>query len=204
MAVSRNVAALCGAAGVALVLPVGRCLWPKTNSDGPRAQRAPRTTCSAAFRSPTTIRPSRARVGATYGMFYAGAWAFEHRFRSPDNNIEVDYYAGITPTWGPVSFDFGYIYYNYPDDQTVDYLGAQGSRGHGTDAQADRRRHLLLSPGLRWSGLSTSTRERWPMSCPRRGSSRRPSGGLVGYTDFDSRARTTPTGTPASRWRSRI
>ncbi len=32
----------------------------------------------------------------------------------PSADIEIDYYAGITPTWGPVSFDFGYLYYNYP------------------------------------------------------------------------------------------
>jgi uncharacterized protein (TIGR02001 family) len=52
-------------------------------------------------------------VGFTYGMFYAGAWASSIDF-DDDADIEIDYYAGITPTWGPVTFDLGVIYYDYP------------------------------------------------------------------------------------------
>jgi uncharacterized protein (TIGR02001 family) len=67
-------------------------------------------------------------VDVGYGMFYAGVWASSIDFGG--NDIEVDYYAGITPTWGPVTFDFGYIYYNYPDDTSIDYwelkAGASG------------------------------------------------------------------------------
>jgi uncharacterized protein (TIGR02001 family) len=46
-------------------------------------------------------------------MFYAGAWASGLDF-GDDAQLEVDYYAGIKPTWGPATFDFGFIYYAYP------------------------------------------------------------------------------------------
>jgi uncharacterized protein (TIGR02001 family) len=52
-------------------------------------------------------------LGATYGMFYAGIWASGVDF-GDDAEIEADYYAGFKPTWGPVTFDFGVIYYDYP------------------------------------------------------------------------------------------
>ena len=30
------------------------------------------------------------------------------------DNIEIDYYAGITPKWGNVTFNFAALYYSYP------------------------------------------------------------------------------------------
>ncbi len=59
-------------------------------------------------------------AGLTYGMFYAGVWASSIEF-DPNADIEIDYYAGVTPTWGPVSFDFGYIYYGYPSAGYIEY-----------------------------------------------------------------------------------
>lgn len=59
-------------------------------------------------------------VDATCGMFYAGVWASNIDFVRPGNNlagdasVEVDLYAGIKPTWGPLTFDLGVIYYWYP------------------------------------------------------------------------------------------
>lgn len=60
-------------------------------------------------------------VDATCGMFYAGVWGSGVDFvqgnggpGSGDANIEVDLYAGIKPTWGPLTFDLGVIYYAYP------------------------------------------------------------------------------------------
>lgn len=60
-------------------------------------------------------------VDATCGIFYAGVWASGIDFvkgnggpGSGDANIEVDLYAGIKPTWGPLTFDLGVIYYAYP------------------------------------------------------------------------------------------
>ena len=47
-------------------------------------------------------------------MGYAGVWASNVDF-GDDTAAEVDFYAGITPTLGPVSADFAAIYYAYVD-----------------------------------------------------------------------------------------
>jgi len=56
---------------------------------------------------------------ATYGIFYLGMWGSNIDFGGAGGtgdiaNIEIDYYAGITPTWKGISFDIGGIYYTYP------------------------------------------------------------------------------------------
>lgn len=55
------------------------------------------------------------------GMFYAGTWASNVNFDEVSTGTvglraqtEIDLYAGIKPTWGPVSYDFGVIGYFYP------------------------------------------------------------------------------------------
>lgn len=55
-------------------------------------------------------------INIGYGIFYAGIWASNVDFGTALDTaeIEVDYYAGIKPTWGPATFDFGVIYYAYP------------------------------------------------------------------------------------------
>ena len=58
-----------------------------------------------------------------YNIFYAGVWASRLNFgtNSLDNDVattEVDLYAGVKPVWGKVTFDFGVIYYAYPDAKT--------------------------------------------------------------------------------------
>ncbi len=52
-----------------------------------------------------------AEFDLTYGIFYAGMWGSNTAY---GENIEIDYYAGITPTWQGISFDIGGIYYTYP------------------------------------------------------------------------------------------
>lgn len=54
------------------------------------------------------------------GIFYAGTWASGVDFGAVAPNIdiaslELDLYAGIKPTTGPVSWDIGVIGYFYPD-----------------------------------------------------------------------------------------
>ena len=46
-----------------------------------------------------------------YGIFYAGIWGSNTAF---GDGIEIDYYAGITPKWGNVTFNFAALYYTYP------------------------------------------------------------------------------------------
>lgn len=62
-------------------------------------------------------------VDATYGIGYAGVWASNVDFGTPNPDTEIDLYAGVKPTVGPVSLDFGVIYYGYDKDKN----GAPGS-----------------------------------------------------------------------------
>lgn len=61
-------------------------------------------------------------IDMSYGIFYAGAWA-----SNIDNGAyepwELDLYAGVKPVLGPVTFDFGAVYYLYPADEAdLDYI----------------------------------------------------------------------------------
>jgi uncharacterized protein (TIGR02001 family) len=58
-------------------------------------------------------------IDVGYGILYAGIWGSGLDFGTNLNgtdvaDIEVDYYVGIKPVWGPVTFDLGVIYYTYP------------------------------------------------------------------------------------------
>lgn len=56
----------------------------------------------------------------TYGIAYLGFWGSNigsQELADAGVNVygpwEVDYYAGIRPTWGPVNFDIGVLWYTY-------------------------------------------------------------------------------------------
>jgi uncharacterized protein (TIGR02001 family) len=59
------------------------------------------------------------------GIFYAGTWASNVNFGdagpiSVDVPLEIDLYGGVRPVVGPVTLDFGVIYYAYPGaDETL-------------------------------------------------------------------------------------
>jgi len=59
-------------------------------------------------------------VGAdlTYGIAYVGIWGAKVDQFFTASDVEYDIYGGITPKLGPVTFDFGVIYYGY-SNQTV-------------------------------------------------------------------------------------
>lgn len=67
-----------------------------------------------------------------YGIGYAGVWASNVDF-GPDANghdiatAEVDFYAGIKPVMGPVTFDLGVIYYWYPKSKDTCCGGVPGA-----------------------------------------------------------------------------
>jgi uncharacterized protein (TIGR02001 family) len=67
---------------------------------------------------------------ASSGIFYAGTWASSLSGYLA-SNIELDLYAGIKPTVGPVALDFGIIGYFYPganDSGTeLDYYEAKAA-----------------------------------------------------------------------------
>ena len=65
--------------------------------------------------SQTTDNPAvQASVDLTYGIFYLGAWGSNVDFAVPGQDIEIDYYAGIRPTWKGITFDIAALYYTYP------------------------------------------------------------------------------------------
>lgn len=59
----------------------------------------------------------QASIDASYGIFYAGMWGTD---LSDQGQVEIDFYAGIKPELGPVTFDLGVVYYTYPWDTPSD------------------------------------------------------------------------------------
>lgn len=57
-----------------------------------------------------------AGIDASYGILYAGLWGSSLDQDINGSPTEIDLYAGIKPVLGPVTFDFGVIYYSYPSD----------------------------------------------------------------------------------------
>jgi uncharacterized protein (TIGR02001 family) len=59
-------------------------------------------------------------INVGYGIFYAGVWG--SNITEPYGPWETDFYAGIKPAWGPVTFDLGAVYYAYfGSDTDLDY-----------------------------------------------------------------------------------
>lgn len=54
-----------------------------------------------------------------YGMFYAGVWASNVDFYTPDT--EIDTSIGIRPELDNAAFDLGYVHYFYAVDTSPDY-----------------------------------------------------------------------------------
>ena len=61
----------------------------------------------------------QASFDAAYGIFYAGIWGSNTDF---GDGIEIDYYAGIKPTWRNFTFDIGALYYSFPGFTSIDYF----------------------------------------------------------------------------------
>jgi uncharacterized protein (TIGR02001 family) len=129
MAESRKVTKLLGAAGAALIALSGAALadgYEGSIKDAPADEGRKFTysftatgTSDYVFRgiSQTENEPAiQGAVNVGYGILYAGIWASNVDFGNALDvaEIEVDYYAGIKPTWGPATFDFGVIYYAFP------------------------------------------------------------------------------------------
>jgi len=56
-----------------------------------------------------------AGVDVAKGMVYGGLWASNVDF-GDDTSAEIDVYAGVKPTIGPVTLDLGAIYYGYVNE----------------------------------------------------------------------------------------
>lgn len=182
MAVSRSVAALAGSA-VALFALTGTAFA----EDKLEWSASATGTSDYVFRGISQSDNDPAIQGSfdlTYGMFYAGVWASSIDFQ-PDANIEVDYYAGITPEWQGVSFDFGYIYYNYPDDQTLDYWELKAGASAEIMPKLTAGGTFYWTPdilGEEWyvyEGTLAYELPKFAMFTPT-------VDGLIGYTDFET------------------
>jgi uncharacterized protein (TIGR02001 family) len=78
--------------------------------------------------SNTNERPeAAAEFDVLYGIFYAGTWASNTAF---GDGFEIDYYAGITPKWGNVTFNFAALYYTYPGANNLDYLEVKAAAAY--------------------------------------------------------------------------
>jgi uncharacterized protein (TIGR02001 family) len=131
MAESRKVTKLFGAAGAALLALSGAAIadgYEGSIKDAPADEGRKFTysfsitgTSDYVFRgiSQTDNDPTiQGAINVGYGILYGGVWAsgldFDAIFN--DAEVEVDFYGGIKPTWGPLTFDFGVIYYAYPGE----------------------------------------------------------------------------------------
>ncbi len=75
------------------------------------------TTSNYVWRGVTQTKGNGAVQGGvdyTKGTFYAGTWLSNVDFGG-EASTELDVYAGITPSLGDWSFDFGVLSYNYPN-----------------------------------------------------------------------------------------
>ena len=125
---TSKLAALCGAVGLALIAISGTAAADGYEVAAPapptRAASSPTPSTSASisdyvFRgiSQNDNDPTmQGGIDLGYGILYAGVWASGINFDAivNDADLEVDWYGGIKPTWGPATFDFGVIYYSYP------------------------------------------------------------------------------------------
>ncbi len=50
---------------------------------------------------------------------------------------EIDFYAGVRPTFGPVAFDLGFIYYYYPNERAIDGITVIVPSGNTTIGNTD-------------------------------------------------------------------
>lgn len=96
-------------------------------------------------------------IDVTYGLFYAGIWASNVDFNdAPKATAEIDLYAGIRPTmgpgplWGPVTFDFGVLYYAYPNAE---------DHGAELDYVELKAGYSMVSPWIK--GLTSGTTLYW-------------------------------------------
>jgi uncharacterized protein (TIGR02001 family) len=112
-----------GVAALALMLAPGSALAGGSVKDEPSGRAFTWSfniagTTDYVFRgfSQTAEEPTiQGGVDIGYGILYAGIWASGVDFGDAlSSDIEIDYYVGIKPVWGPVTFDLGVLYYTYP------------------------------------------------------------------------------------------
>lgn len=92
-------------------------------------------------------------VDLGYGMFYAGTWASNVDFGDGED-LEFDIYAGVKPTLGAVSFDFGILGYLYPQDDVLNTWEAKAAATYTVTDGPSFTGSLFYSPELGKDGPS--------------------------------------------------
>lgn len=128
---TRKLAALCGAVGLALTAISGTAAADGYEVAAPAAPADEGRKFTYSFNlgvvsdyvfrgiSQNDNDPTiQGGIDLGYGIFYAGWWASGVNFDAASNDarVEMDWYAGIKPTWRDATFDFGVIYYTYPGE----------------------------------------------------------------------------------------
>jgi uncharacterized protein (TIGR02001 family) len=88
------------------------------------------------------------------GIFYAGTWASNVDFGG-DAEIEWDLYAGIKPTLGPVTFDFGILAYLYPQEDELNLWEGKAAATIASEGGASGTLAVFYSPEYGEDGPST-------------------------------------------------
>lgn len=75
-------------------------------------------------------------VDYTHDVFYAGVWASSVDDFEIDASTEIDLYAGVTPTWGPVEFDISVLAYFYPGTtENIDFVELMAAAAYAPTEQ---------------------------------------------------------------------
>lgn len=89
-----------------------------------------------------------AGVDLAYGVLYAGFWGSSVADGVSKSGLEIDVYGGIKKSYHGVDFDFGAIYYAYPNDgyaAKIDYMELKAA------ASGKIWRDIALTGTLFWS-----------------------------------------------------
>jgi len=135
----RNAAKLSAAAALVAGASVSGAAFAQDAASGPTVSFNFGAATDYMFRGVSQTNEKAqafAGVDLSYNMFYAGAWTSNVDFSNAGDTStsqEVDLYAGVKPTLGPINLDLGGIYYGYLDQPTgspVDYWEFYGKASH--------------------------------------------------------------------------
>jgi uncharacterized protein (TIGR02001 family) len=107
--------------GVLGLVALGALAVP-ANAEGPSLSANVALTSDYVFRGISQTAQNPAIQGGfdlSYGIFWAGVWASNLDFGGGPfgqdiANLEIDYYAGISPVWKGITFTVGGLMYTYP------------------------------------------------------------------------------------------
>jgi uncharacterized protein (TIGR02001 family) len=87
------------------------------------------------------------------GIFYAGTWASNVDFGT-EAELEVDFYAGVKPKIGNITFDFGLLTYLYPQETNFNIIEAKAAASVASESGASLTGSVFYSPEAGKNGPS--------------------------------------------------